>query len=67
MERRGEGKTIIEESPKQSSGSNGIVERALQEIEGGIRAVYLGLEERLGRRIDVRERTVAFTPEYVAI
>ena len=36
VERRGEGKTIVEESPTQSSGSNGIVERAVQEIEGGL-------------------------------
>jgi hypothetical protein len=32
---REEGRTVTEESPVQSSGSNGIVERAVQTIEGG--------------------------------
>ena len=31
---RAEGRTIMEEPPVQSKGSNGIVERAVQEIEG---------------------------------
>ena len=45
MEARPEGKTIPEKSLKsgngqfQSSGSNGIVERAVQDIEGKIRAI----------------------------
>ena len=65
VEARGEGKTIVEESPVNSHESNGVVERAVQEIEGGIRAVYLGLEERLGIKVDARERIVAFLPEYV--
>ena len=47
IENRPEGKTIPEESPKssggqfQSSGSNGIVERGVQDKEGKIRAIYL--------------------------
>ena len=47
-------------------GSNGVVERAVQEMEGKIRAIFLGLEERLGRQLDARERIVAFIPEYAA-
>ena len=66
VEARGEGKTVVEESPTRSSGSNGVAERAVEEIEGKIRAVFLGLEERLGRKLDARERIVAFIPEYVA-
>ena len=53
-EARAEGRTVLEESPVKSSGSNGIVERAVQEIEGQIRALLLALEERLGHRIDAR-------------
>ena len=60
------GRTILEESPKQSTGSNGVVERAAQEIEGGIRSLFLGLEERLGRNLDARQRIVAFMPEYAS-
>ena len=50
----------------KSSGSNGIVERAVQEIEGKMRAIFFGLEERLDRTLDARERIVAFIPEYAA-
>ena len=46
IDTRKEGKTIPEESPVRSSGSNGVVERGVQEIEGGIRALLLGLQER---------------------
>ena len=60
---RPEGRTVIEESPVQSSASNGIVERAVQEVEARIRAIYLQLEERLKRRISAKERIVAFIPE----
>ena len=63
---RVEGRTVIEEAPKKSSGSNGIVEREVQKIEGRIRAIFLGMQERLGRRLDARERIVAFVPEYAA-
>ena len=55
IEERGVGKTIPEEAQKGSS-SNGIVERAVQEIEGGIRALFIALQERLGRQLDARER-----------
>jgi hypothetical protein len=61
---RVEGRTVIEESPKKSSGSNGVVEREVQFIEGRMRAIFLGLQERLGRKLDARERIVAFIPEY---
>ena len=55
---------MVEEAPKKSSGSNGVVERAVQEVEGSIRAGFLALQHRIGRRIDARERLVAFLPEY---
>ena len=63
---RSEGGTVVEESPVKNSSSNGVVERGVQEVEGQIRALFLGLQERLGRRIDARERIVAFIPEYAA-
>ena len=66
FEERREGGTIIEESPVKSSGSNGIVEKTAQDVEGRIRAVFLGLQEKLKRKIDARERIVAFIPEYAA-
>jgi hypothetical protein len=63
---RPEGKTVKEESPKRSSGSNGIIERQVQEVEGQIRVCFLGLQERLGVKVDARELIVAFIPEYAA-
>ncbi len=42
VEARPEGTTIVEGSPKQSKGSNGVVERAAQEIEGGMRSLISG-------------------------
>ena len=48
VDARGVGTTMVEESPVKSSGSNGIVERAVQEVEGKMRAIFLSVEERLG-------------------
>ena len=63
VERRVENKTLVDESPKKSSGSNGVVERAVQEVEGALRAGYIALQQRLGRSLDARERVVASLPE----
>eukprot|EP00973_Karenia_brevis_P055946 7782012-Karenia_brevis.AAC.1 len=62
QEERTDCKTVVEEAPKKVKGSNGIVERAVQEIEGRIRAILLSLEERLGSDIYAKERIVAFIP-----
>ena len=63
---RTEGRTIEEVAPVASKGSNGLAERAVQEIEGLIRAILLSLEERLGMKLDARERIIAFIPSYAA-
>jgi hypothetical protein len=44
----GEAGIRVEESPKQSSGSNGVVERAVQEVEGQMRAILIAVEQRIG-------------------
>ncbi len=66
VEAREEGRSILEESPVKSSGSNGIVERGIQGIEGHIRAIFLALSERLNGKLDSRDRIVMFIPEYAA-
>eukprot|EP00973_Karenia_brevis_P046933 6511772-Karenia_brevis.AAC.1 len=66
QEERHESKTVVEEVPKGSKGSDGVVERAVQEIEGRIRSLLLSLEERLNREVDAKERIVAFIPQYAA-
>ena len=50
----------------KSSGSNGRAERAVQTLEGQIRALLLSLEDRLGRRVDAKEPIVTHMPEYAA-
>ena len=47
-DQRPEGRTTPEESPVRSIGSNGVVERGVQEVGGGIRALLLGLQESRG-------------------
>ena len=66
MEKRPEGRTIVEEAPVGSKGSNGDVERMVAEMEGQIRSLWLGLQARLGRGLNAKERIVAFIPEYAA-
>ena len=71
MKYRPEGWTIPEEAPRkrvpgESAGSNGRVERRVGEVEGKTRALFINLEDRLGREIDARERIVAFMPEHAA-
>ena len=63
---REDGRTLVEESPVQSSGSNGVVEKAAQGVEGQIRVVLSVLEDRVGRQLDPQEAIVTFIPEYAA-
>ena len=61
---RAEGRTIVEESLVGSSGSNGVVERAIQTIEGQIRAVLLAVGGSIGRQGHPEEAVFSFIPEY---
>ena len=63
---REDGRTLVEQSPVQSSGSNGVVERAAQGIEGQIRVVLIALEGKVERQLDPQEAVVTFIPEYAA-
>ena len=47
-------------------GSNGIVERAVQTVEGQIRVMKLALEGRLGHRVDAEANVVTFVVEYAS-
>ena len=57
-------RTIVEESPVKSKGSNGIVERAVQTIEGQIRLMRLALEGRSEQKLDAEANVVAVMAEY---
>ena len=43
--------TVPENSPTGDSASNGLAERAIEEVEGYLRTLRLGLEERVGIKI----------------
>ena len=57
-------RTIVEESPVKSKGSNGVMERAVQTIEGQIRVMKLALEGRLKRKVEADKNVVMFMAEY---
>ena len=57
---------LVEQSPEGCSASDGVVEAAVQEMDGIIRALLIAVEEYLGVEVDARERLIAFIPEYAA-
>ena len=63
---RGERITLRENSPVGSSGSNGVVERGVQSVEGVIRTLRSAFEERIGMRVKAEEKIVTFLAEYAA-
>ena len=54
---RESGRSILEESPIKSGGSNGVVERVVRVVEGHIRILFLALQGRMGRNIDAKKRS----------
>ena len=64
VEARAEGKSVVEESPVGSSGSNGVVERTVQAVEGQIRVILLALEARLGATVAATESIVTYIPDH---
>ena len=63
---RGAKITMVEKSPVGSSGSNGVVERGVQSVEGMIRTLRSACEARLGIKIKPEEKIVIFMAEYAA-
>ena len=58
--------TMVEKSPVGSSGSNGVVERAIQSVEGLIRTLKSACEHRWGLILKPDEKTVLFIAEYAS-
>ena len=56
----------VKESPKQSGGSSGVVERAVQEVEGQMRALSLAVETRRREEMQSTEPLGHFIPEIPA-
>ena len=62
----GGGKFIVEASPVGSSTSNGVVERAIQSVQGQVRVLKLALERRWGVLIPARHCVIPWLVEYAA-
>jgi hypothetical protein len=60
-------RTIIEHSPVASSGSNGVVERAAQTVEGQSRVLNMALEDRLSQRCPRRPTLLHLWPNTLRI
>ena len=58
-------RTISEPAPKNSKGSNGVVERAVQAVEQCLRTMKSSLDERMGVLIDVRHPVLTWMCEFV--
>ena len=66
MKKRTGAKTILEESPKKSSGSNGVVVRAVQTVEGFTRSLKSQLDERYMTRISAEYPIVIWMCDYAS-
>ena len=60
----GSGKWIVEHSPVRSSQSNGIVERAVQSVQGQLRVMKLAMEKRWKVTIPSSHPLLAWAAEY---
>ena len=58
--------TIVESSPKGESQSNSIAERAVQDLEGGVRTHKLDLEAKLKTTLRIGRPCIAWMVEIVA-
>ena len=57
-------RTIVEQAPKGSKGSNGIVERAVQSTEQYLRTLKSALDERMNVRIDTKHPVLTWLREF---
>ena len=61
---KGGKRMVIEHSPVHSSKSNGVVERAVQAVQGMIRTMRSALEEKWGAKLDVAHPIWTWMAEY---
>ena len=59
-------KTIVEQAPKRSKGSNGIVERAVQSFEQYLRTLKSALDARMEVKIDTRHPILTWLCDYAS-
>ena len=61
------GRNIREASPVGSSGSNGFIERGIQDIEGQARTIKLALEAHIGGSIPSDHNLIPWIVEYASV
>ena len=64
---RVDAQTIMEHSPVRSSGSNGVIERAVKEVECHIRSMKSALDERLKTEIMGDSKILPWMIEFSAV
>ena len=60
------GRWIRENSPVGSHASNGVVERAIQSVEGQVRVMKSGLEDKWGLKIEAKHAMIPWIMEYAS-
>ena len=58
--------TVIENSPPEESQSNGVVEKAIDEVEGIVRILNSALQERLGGTLEPDHPVITWLIEWAA-
>ena len=61
------GRTIHESSPVGSSQSNGLIERAIHDVEWRVRIMKLAFESHLGEKIPSDHNLIPWLVEYAAV
>ncbi len=59
-----EADTVPECAPKGESQANGVVEKAVQEVQGVVRTLKSGLEKRIGKRIKISDDIIHWIVEH---
>ena len=63
---KGGGRMVVEHSPVHSSKSNGVVERAVQSVQGMIRTMRSALEDKWGVKLGIGHPVWSWMVEYAA-
>ena len=59
--------TVPEHSPVRSSGSNGIIERGIKEVEARVSCMKSALDERIGSDLSAKSNVLPWMVEYASV
>ena len=66
VKRKWDGDVVPRFSPKGKSAANGVVEKAVQEVEGQVRTMILALESRIGCKLELDHPVMYWLVEYAS-